>query len=192
MSLEISVSDFEIMALSLVALEPEEWIKNFIEVRAKSALEELKQKPEWSNLLSSAQAAGISISDDFAILQYGLSEGLVLTAAQVLALVQQENPPEVVSGVVSTISDRQFFQGLAIQGEITQAEALAAVKTGDLPQRLEDYIAQLPAEDQFAAQMLLSGATTFQRNHPMVALIGDMIEMTSAELDTFWNFCSTL
>lgn len=92
-----------------------------------------------------------------------------------------------------TISDRQFFQGLALQSFITEAEALEAVKTGVLPAALETIVAGIadPAA-QFAARMILSGATMFERDHPMVATIGAAQGMTDAQIDDFWKFCATL
>lgn len=92
-----------------------------------------------------------------------------------------------------TISDRQFFQGLALQSFITEAEALEAVKTGVLPAALETIVAGIadPAA-QFAARMILSGATMFERDHPMVATIGAAQGMTDAQIDDFWRFCATL
>jgi hypothetical protein len=49
---------------------------------------------------------------------------------------------------VFIISDRQFYQQLAIQGIVTQAEALAAVGPGTLPSKLSSLISQLPAAAQ--------------------------------------------
>ncbi|WP_341992867.1 hypothetical protein [Azorhizobium sp. AG788] len=90
------------------------------------------------------------------------------------------------------ISDRQFFQGLALRGLVSQAEALAAVGTGTLPAAFEALIGQLSAEDQFAARMLLSGATSFQRTNPLVDTLGAMLDMSPAEIDDLWRFCAGL
>jgi len=86
-----------------------------------------------------------------------------------------------------TISDRQFFQQLAIQGEVTEEEAIAAVATGALPQRLIDVVSGLPAEQQFAANMLLKGARSFNRSHPMVAMLGEEFGWTEAQIDDLWR-----
>ncbi|WP_029006454.1 hypothetical protein [Azorhizobium doebereinerae] len=94
--------------------------------------------------------------------------------------------------VPAGISDRQFFQGLALRGLISQVEALAAVGNGTLPAAFETLIGQLSAEEQFAARMLLSGATSFQRTNPLVDTLGAMLDMGPAEIDDLWRFCAGL
>lgn len=93
----------------------------------------------------------------------------------------------VVVPVPETISDRQFYQQLAVYGLITQQEALAAVMTGALPATFETFIGQLPADQQFPARMSLSGATEFRRDHPLVAAFGAMQGMTSGQVDDLWR-----
>ncbi|WP_203469724.1 hypothetical protein [Rhizobium rhizogenes] len=88
--------------------------------------------------------------------------------------------------VPENISDRQFFQQLAISGLITDAEALAAVKTGDIPATMESFIEGLPTDQRFAARMVLCGATQFSRNHPLVAQFGAANAMTSYQIDDLW------
>ncbi|KMO39179.1 hypothetical protein VQ02_10415 [Methylobacterium variabile] len=90
------------------------------------------------------------------------------------------------------ISDRQFFQALAMAGAIGPDEALAAVMTGVLPGRIEAAVAALPAAEQFAARMLLSGATTFERGHPMVAQLGAALGYDAAALDGLWSAAAAL
>lgn len=105
------------------------------------------------------------------------------TDAEAAAIMAARTPAEVPASV----SDRQFFQQLAVAGHITEAEALAAVATGTIPAAMEALVQQLPAESQFAARMLLSGATSFERAHPLTATLGAMYGMDSAALDTFWR-----
>lgn len=92
----------------------------------------------------------------------------------------------------SAVSDRQFFQALADAGTITQAEALAAVRTGDLPAGIEAAVKALPDGQQFAARMLLSGATTFERGHPMVAQLGSGLGYDDKALDALWTAAAAL
>jgi hypothetical protein len=94
--------------------------------------------------------------------------------------------------VQATISDRQFFQALALAGKITDAEALAAVKTGDIPAAIQSFIDAMPSDQKFAAEMLLSGATVFDRNHPMTALLGSGMGWTSEQLDALWQAAAAL
>lgn len=94
--------------------------------------------------------------------------------------------------VPQVISDRQFFQQLAVLGHITQAEALDAVGPGILPASMLALIAQLPAEHQFGAQITLTGATAFERRHPLTDVLGGMYGMDSAALDQLWRDASVL
>jgi hypothetical protein len=100
-----------------------------------------------------------------------------------------EPPPEPVP---NNISDRQFFHILAVDGLITEAEALAAVKTGDAPAAFETFIASLSEGERFHARMLLEGATTFERDHPLTDAFGSMYGMTSDEIDDLWRRAAAL
>lgn len=94
--------------------------------------------------------------------------------------------------VPSSISDRQFFQQLAVSGIITEAEAIAAVATGTIPAALQALIDLLPADVKFSATMLLSGAVTFERSHPLTEAIGSAYNMTPAQIDALWLAASKL
>lgn len=84
------------------------------------------------------------------------------------------------------ISDRQFFQQLAIMGKITNAEALAAVRTGAIPAAMQEFIGTLPTAQQFDAEMVLSGAKTFQRSHPLVTAFAGALGFTNDDTDALW------
>ena len=91
------------------------------------------------------------------------------------------------------ISDRQFYQQLAVTGRITQAEALAAVQTGTIPAALDAYIDSLSTDDEkFNARMLLSGAISFERMHPLTEAIGIAQNLTEEQLDDFWTAAGLL
>lgn len=94
-------------------------------------------------------------------------------------------PPVPVPDV---ISDRQFFQALAEDPFkiITQEEALAAVKTGDLPASMVTMIEALPDAAKFSAEMILSGATEFRRSHPLVEAFGAAFGWKPEDIDNFW------
>lgn len=85
------------------------------------------------------------------------------------------------------ISDRQFFQYLAAREIITKEEALAAVKTGELPSRLSTAIASMPDSSQFAARMMLSGATVFEREHPMTKTLAQIMSWSRQDIDRLWH-----
>lgn len=95
--------------------------------------------------------------------------------------------------VPAVVSDRQFFQMLAISGAITKEEALAAVMTGAIPSALESIVAAIEDEnEEFAVRMLLSGATQFRRDHPLAASIAAARGMSDEQLDEFWTAAAAL
>jgi hypothetical protein len=102
--------------------------------------------------------------------------------------------PPFVEPVPQDISDRQFFQALALRGLISNEEALAAVKTGEIPSAMSSFITVLPADEQFSAQMLLCGATVFERSNALVPafMAAQTPPMTSADIDALWTFAATL
>jgi hypothetical protein len=101
----------------------------------------------------------------------------------------EPEPPTIE--VVHPISNRQFYQALAMKGEITQDEALAAV-VGKIPARFEAVIEHLPADHQFAARMLLTGATTFEREHSLVENFAAALGWSSNDLDGLWKVAAAL
>lgn len=104
------------------------------------------------------------------------------TDSELAAVTQPPSPP-----VPETISDRQFFQQAAIIGLITQTEALAAVQTGTVPAVLMSVVNGLPDQMQkFAAEMVLAGATVFERNHPLTEAVGAALGWTGEQIDAFF------
>ncbi len=87
------------------------------------------------------------------------------------AIVAWINAGPVETFVPASISDRQFFQQLAVAGIITEAQALAS-NAAVIPAPLLAIIEEMPQDQQFAAKMVVSGATVFERNHPITIAIG--------------------
>lgn len=92
--------------------------------------------------------------------------------------------------VPESVSDRQFFQALALGGMISEAEALAAVQTGALPAPIAAIVDAMP--DQFAARMLLSGATTFERRHPLTDALAAALGYSPAQTDDLFRAAAAL
>lgn len=96
-------------------------------------------------------------------------------------------PPVEPVYVPSVVSDRQFFQMAALSGLITHEEALAAVTVGAVPAILQSIVDGIEDPTQkFGAQMLLSGATIFDRNHPLTEAVGVHLGWTSEQIDQFF------
>jgi hypothetical protein len=100
-------------------------------------------------------------------------------------------PPLPPPLIPASISDRQFFQQLAVQGIITQADALAAI-AAVIPPALSTLINAMPADQQFNAKMIVSGATTFFRDNPLTVAIGTAYGMSSAQIDAFFTAAAAL
>jgi hypothetical protein len=95
--------------------------------------------------------------------------------------------------VPDEISDRQFFQQLAAAGIITKSEALAAVRTGDLPASMVEMLASIEDDDQrFAAEIILSGATQFRRDHGLVGFFAGAMGWTSEQVDDLFRAAAAL
>lgn len=91
-----------------------------------------------------------------------------------------------------TISDRQFAQQAASQGLITQDEALAWVGPGTIPATLLALVDELPAEQQFAAKIMLTGATSFDIDNPVTEQLIAAFGWTDAQRDAFWTAAAKL
>jgi hypothetical protein len=94
--------------------------------------------------------------------------------------------------VPASISDRQFFQQLAVIGAITQQEAKDAVKTGEIPQAMQAVIDDMDEADRFAAEMIVSGAVEYRRDHNLVAVFANAMGWTSDQVDDLFRAASAL
>jgi hypothetical protein len=100
--------------------------------------------------------------------------------------------PPLAPLALQPISDRQFFQALALKGVITTSEALAAVKTGTLPAKLQAALSTMPADQRFDAEMLLSGAVVFHRDAPMTNAMMTIMGWDAPSTDELWRYAATL
>ncbi len=98
-------------------------------------------------------------------------------------VIETFNIEDIPIQVFGQISDRQFFHALALLNHITKEEALEAVKVGTIPAALKVLVDNLPEEDKFNAEILLSGATVFERNHPLTNSLGQMLGWTTEQID---------
>lgn len=101
-------------------------------------------------------------------------------------------PPATPPPVLGMVSDRQFFHACAKVGMITQAEALA-VKTGDIPAELQAIVDAIPDQEaRFDAQMFLSGAVEFRRDHPLTEAVRLARGMTQTQVDDLFRLAGSL
>jgi len=91
------------------------------------------------------------------------------------------------------ISRRQFCQGLAVAGMITKPEAIAFIQGAALPAAMQAIVDGMVDEDAaFEATMLLLGAGSFFRSHPLVLIFAMAQSMTETQVDDFWRLCASL
>ncbi len=117
--------------------------------------------------------------------------------AEVLATAEgvglpPEPMPEPVPPAPITLTNRQLFAALALTGFITEAEALAAGRTGAVPALVDAVFASLPAQDAFLARLTWATMRDVPRNHP---LIGAMIAAnlaTSEQVDGIFALGASL
>lgn len=121
-------------------------------------------------------------------LEYGRKLWDKAQAGQYGPIFDYVEPEPMPEPVPDEISRRQFFQQLAVMEIITKADALAAMQGGVIPAPLQAIIDQLPTEDdQFNAQMLVIGADTFNRTHPLAETVRLALEWTEEQKDDFWR-----
>lgn len=106
--------------------------------------------------------------------------------------IRTVDPATLPPPVPFVISDRQFFEQMAVSGLATEAEAEAAVATGTLPASLAELVALLPEQAQFKARMLLKGATQFYRQHEMTDTIAWLYGWSEAQVDDFFRAAGQL
>lgn len=97
-------------------------------------------------------------------------------------------PPVVPPRVPEVISRRQFYEQLEVDGIISKAEALAAMKTGTLPAALQAVVDGMTDEDaKYDAEMKLVGATDFYRSSALVMVFAIVIQWSEERVDQFWT-----
>lgn len=105
----------------------------------------------------------------------------------------EDAPAPQPDPVPDEVADWQFAAQAAIEGIITEDEAEAWAGRGIVPKTLADAVAaQIQDPDQlFEVRMLLAGAKAYQRNNPLVPLLGAVFRKDAAGLDQFWRDAST-
>ncbi len=95
--------------------------------------------------------------------------------------------------LAGVISDRQFAQALKLAGVITFQEALAFVQVGAIPALLQGAVDAIQDQDiREAAEMLIAGATQFERFHPMTVALGTALGWTADQMDALWASAAAL
>lgn len=154
--------------------------------------------PRWSNKENTSVDVDVEFShlngsiDPFTALdnsgeghtQYIWDYVIAGNAGEIAPYIDPEPEPEPIP---NEISRRQFFQQLSVLDIITRTEAMAALQDGTIPSPLMSIIDSLPTEDdKFNAQMLIVGAQTFNRTHPLAEIVRQAMQWTIEQKDNFW------
>jgi hypothetical protein len=107
-------------------------------------------------------------------------------AAEIEAL--RNAPPPVPSA----ISRRQLLIALAQAGLITEAEALAAARTGEVPAAIDAVFSALPKEQALAARITWATMTVVERNHPLIQAVINANLATAEQVDALFRAAAEL
>jgi hypothetical protein len=111
------------------------------------------------------------------------------TPAEVAEIEALRNAPPPVP---DAISRRQLLIALAQAKLITEAEALAAAKTGEVPAAIDAVFAALPKDQALAAQITWATMTVVERAHPLVQALIDARVATAEQVDALFQAAAKL
>lgn len=133
-----------------------------------------------------------AIAGSFTNLQPGVAEELLAGDDPELTAFEEAALERLILSGALTISDRQFFQQLALSGIISEAEAEAAVATGTIPAAMLALVDALPSEQRFGARMMLKGAVEFRRDHPLTNALAAMYGWSNEQVDALFEAAAAL
>jgi hypothetical protein len=107
-------------------------------------------------------------------------------AAEIEAL--RNAPPPVPAA----ISRRQLLIALGHANWITEAEALAAAKTGEVPAAIDAVFGALPKEQALAARITWATMTVVERDHPLIQAVIDAKVATAEQVDALFKAAAEL
>jgi hypothetical protein len=111
------------------------------------------------------------------------------TPAEAAEIEALRNAPPPVPTVISR---RQLLIALANAKLITEAEALAAAKTGEVPAAIDAVFAALPKEQALAARITWATMTVVERDHPLIQAVIDAKIVTAERADALFRQAAEL
>ena len=107
------------------------------------------------------------------------------TAAEIAAQASAEAP--------IIITNRQLFAALALSGLITEAEALAAGRVGEVPAAIDAIFAALPDPQQaFLARLTWATMREVPRDHSLITVMIAAELATAAQVDAMFALGASL
>jgi hypothetical protein len=111
------------------------------------------------------------------------------TPEEEAAVLAVRNAPPPVPGAISR---RQLLIALTATGLITEAEALAAAKTGDVPAIIDTVFSKLPPEQALAARITWAAMTMVERDHPLIQAVINAKLATAEQVDALFKAAAEL
>jgi hypothetical protein len=111
------------------------------------------------------------------------------TPAEVAEIEAVRNAPPPVP---SAISRRQFLIALMQAGLITDAEALAAARTGEVPIAIDAMFARFPPEQALDARITWATMTVVERRHSLLDAMVQLGLVTDAGFDALFRQAAEL
>jgi hypothetical protein len=112
-----------------------------------------------------------------------------MTPAEIAELeAARATPPPVPPRVTR----RQLLIALAHARLITEAEALAAARTGEVPAAIDAVFAALPQDLALAARITWATMTMVERHHPLIQAVIDAKIATPEQVDALFRAANNL
>jgi hypothetical protein len=178
-NIQIEMTEAELFALDLVAVNRQDYADNVLTNRARVAKDELKTSTQWTDALVSLSNEGGDASDDWAVLMKGKELGLFKTAKEISDLQELAGPDQVVTSETSptdiALNRVQFKSMLAIL-DITIDQINTAIDKA-VTDQTQNTIAKVKVTE----------SELYHRNDALFGTLAPAVGLTDAQIDTAWE-----
>ena len=81
---------------------------------------------------------------------------------------------------------------MSMPDKMTEQEAEDWSARGILPQVMVDIVQTLPKEMQLLARLILSSTKQYDRDDPLVDMVGQVLQIPREQIDALWRLASSL
>lgn len=131
----IQLSEAELFALSVAALDPAKFVQNAASNRARVMKEELKSDPNWTSVAVAVAQEGGDANDDWAVILKGKDLGHFLTAAQIVEAQEAASATEVEvpaggTATAAAVDQQLVLRKMALTGAENRAQLDEIIQRG--------------------------------------------------------------